>query len=90
MKLGAVAKVAKAICVTPRAGVWIETIDSSCFSMKAIMSPPVRGCGLKPGRRWRLHVKCRVTPRAGVWIETFTRLPEKRPRLSHPPCGGVD
>ncbi len=55
--------------VTPRAGVWIETL-SMLKPFAFVMSLPVRECGLK---RMQILYCCRlnlVTPRAGVWIET--------------------
>ena len=56
--------------VTPRAGVWIETVISATTTL-ARWSLPVRECGLKlpliADNVTQLQV---VTPRAGVWIET--------------------
>ena len=61
--------------VTPCAGVWIEIYVPDTPS-SALLSLPVRECGLKwrymHGRKFRLH----VTPCAGVWIEI--KLPEKK------------
>jgi len=37
----------KLYCVTPRAGVWIETSQSQKDAFNAL-SRPVRACGLKP------------------------------------------
>ena len=33
--------------VTPRAGVWIETLLKPRIGYRCMRSPPVRGCGLK-------------------------------------------
>ena len=37
-----------------------------------VMSPPVRGRGLKPGTQRLVHPVIRVAPRAGAWIETYS------------------
>ena len=34
-------------CVTPHTGVWIETFSGSIHMSVFIVSPPIRGCGLK-------------------------------------------
>ena len=55
--------------VTPRVGVWIETIDEA-FGNFALESLPAWECGLKQDLLMNTMVGCTVTPRVGVWIET--------------------
>ena len=45
------------------------------FNTCLLMSPPVRGCGLKPVTGCRVWQMRQVTPRAGVWIETVIEKP---------------
>ena len=75
--------------VTPRAGVWIETL-LILFLRSWLSVTPRAGVWIETVIPIRPNIPSKVTPRAGVWIETkafkarFARDP------CHPPCGGVD
>ena len=57
--------------VTPLAGVWIE-IGKLEYKSIALMSLPLRECGLKSSPPCIHTLLTRVTPLAGVWIEMVT------------------
>ena len=60
-------------CVTPRAGVWIETNMQlpNCHAQRGVT--PRAGVWIETVRLLRERVEEDVTPRAGVWIETSKR-----------------
>ena len=55
--------------VTPRVGVWIETVCGRAIGQR-LWSPPAWGCGLKLLAQTAQSAVRGVTPRVGVWIET--------------------
>ena len=56
----------------------------------AIMSPPMRGRGLKLPYTQDLGVDAGVAPHAGAWIETSVAPRAFNAAVCRPPCGGVD
>ena len=72
--------------VAPRAGAWIETNFIQNIT-NIIMSPPVRGRGLKHQYRDSIAANSGVAPRAGAWIETL-HLEIFLPHISSPPVRG--
>jgi len=56
--------------VAPRAGAWIETLNTIDDSFAQWVSHPVRVRGLKPPTRYNTHSTSPVASRAGAWIET--------------------
>ena len=58
--------------VTPRAGVWIETISKATLGAYRMVTPRA-GVWIETARGVTMLCAGRVTPRAGVWIETKAR-----------------
>ena len=63
----------KALLVTPRVGVWIETVIPT-EQIEGHPSLPVWECGLKRLCQRHRETPSLVTPRVGVWIETKDEL----------------
>ena len=71
--------------VTPRVGVWIETIHmyNNFFHVGSL---PAWECGLKPSLD-KFDAVLNVTPRVGVWIETCKTLIHQRQQNVTPRVG---
>ena len=75
--------------VTTRAVVWIEIVEDDVETDTDVSSPPVRWCGLKFVRLYKLIREIKVTTRAVVWIEIWQCLVTRNMVQSHHPCGCV-
>ena len=75
--------------VTPRVGVWIETLKLSSYIVYLLVTPRVGVWIETPELTWATTLSP-VTPRVGVWIETASNSVREANLEGHSPRGSVD
>ena len=75
--------------VTPRVGVWIETVLNQMVNILGTVTPRV-GVWIETYTYFPLKTRYVVTPRVGVWIETVSDQPNQGHPGGHSPRGSVD